>query len=99
MGMKTRCNLSDILAQLSDAPRQVEQVFDTIGEDAVGYAKEHGNYKNHTWNLRTHNMYERDQQHLVVKNTMPYASNVEHKGYDVLTGAEYYVQDKYNLKQ
>lgn len=80
------------------APGKVEQIFETMGNDAVGYAREHGSYKDRTGNLRADTHFAKDRKHLRVENSMFYASFVEHRGYDVLTGAEDYVHDKYGLK-
>lgn len=98
MGIKTRCDISDIMEELDDAPKKVEQVFETIGNDAVGYAREHGSYHDRSGDLRRNTHFIKDQQHLRVENTMHYASYVEHRGYDVLSGAEDYVHEKYKLK-
>ena len=99
MGIKTRMDISDILAEIGDAPKKVESIFETMGNDAVGYAREHGSYKDRTGDLRRNTHYQKDRNHLRVENDMFYASFVEHRGYDVLTGAEDYVHEKYKLKQ
>lgn len=91
-------DINDILAEIGEAPKKVEEIFDTIGNDAVGYAREHGSYKDQTGNLRRNTHYHKDQNHLQVVNDMFYASFVEHRGYDVLSGAEDYVHEKYKLK-
>ena len=92
-------DIGDVLSEIQGAPQKVEQIFDAMGNDAVGYAREHGSYKDRTGNLRRNTHYEKDRMHLRVENSMEYASFVEHRGYDVLSGAEDYVHDKYKLKQ
>ena len=98
MRIRTRCEINDVLSAVADAPHKVEQAFEAMGEDAVGYAREHGNYHDRTGNLRHNTHYEADREHLRVENSMPYASYVEHRGYEVLSSAEDYIHDKYKLR-
>ena len=64
-----------------------------IGDEAVRYAEEHGNYQDHTLTLRTSNDFDVDEEGLLLKNEAKspkgynYASDVESKGYDVLSSA------------
>ena len=68
------------------------------GDEAVKYAEEHGNYQDHTLTLRTSNKYDVDKDGLTLYNDAAspkgynYASNVESKGYDVLSGAALYAE-------
>ena len=79
--------MSDILRILDEAPNQVKRKFDEVGEDAVRYAVEHGNYKDHTGNLRASNRFTADSERLELVNDAEYASHVESRGYDVISGA------------
>lgn len=97
--MAVRFDFHDISLELDAAPSRVAGVFDKMGQEAVGYAREHGDYQNHTFRLRNGTDYLSDERTLLVENDTPYASNVEHRGYDVLTGARYHIQNKYGLKE
>ncbi len=55
-----------------------------VGDEAVKYAEEHGDYQDHTLTLRTSNDYDVNKDGLTLKNEAEYASFVESKGYDVL---------------
>ena len=65
-----------------------------VGYEAVQYAKEHGNYRDRTGNLRSSNKYRATKQGLELYNTAEYASDVEQKGYDVLSGAALYAEKR-----
>lgn len=72
---------------------EVEKKMIDVGDEAVKYAEEHGDYQDHTLTLRTSNKYDVDKDSLMLYNdaTAPngyqYASKVESKGYDVLSSA------------
>lgn len=102
-----------------------------IGLSAVQFAKENGEYKNHTHNLRNAPGYavvkdgkiinmevpadgnhaearketedfinngEKPQNGLILADGMPYASFVESKGFNVLSGAVLHAEAKFNDK-
>lgn len=102
-----------------------------IGLSAVQFAKENGEYKNHTHNLRNAPGYavvkdgkiikmevpadgnhaearketedfinngEKPQNGLILADGMPYASFVESKGFNVLSGAALHAGAKFNDK-
>nr|DAY60163.1 MAG TPA: hypothetical protein [Caudoviricetes sp.] len=102
-----------------------------IGLNAVQFAKENGEYKNHTHNLRNAPGYavvkdgkiikmevpadgnhaearketedfinngEKPQNGLILADGMPYASFVESKGFNVLSGAALHAEAKFNDK-
>ena len=85
--MAVRYDFSDFDKFVEDIHRQVQEKFDEVGQNAVEYAVSNGNYKNRTGNLRASNAYEATDEELILKNTADYASHVEQKGYDVLSGA------------
>lgn len=85
--MAVRCNLSDVKKQLARVPLDVMETYKVAGELAVDYAKQYGDYQNRTGNLRSSNKYHATPRGLVLYNDAEYASNVEAKGYDVLSGA------------
>jgi hypothetical protein len=71
-----------------------------IGEEAVRYAVEHGSYRNRTGLLRKSNEFVASKEGVTLYNgaTAPdgyqYASYVESRGYDVLTGAALYTEKR-----
>nr|DAY23481.1 MAG TPA: hypothetical protein [Caudoviricetes sp.] len=58
-----------------------------VGDAAVKDAEENGTYQDHTLNLRTSNEFDVDEEGLTLQNTAEYASYVEAKGFEVLSGA------------
>lgn len=79
---------------------RVQKKMIDIGDDAVRYAEEHGNYQDHTLTLRTSNDFDVDEEGLFLKNEAAspkgynYASDVESKGYEVLSGAALYAEKR-----
>ena len=65
-----------------------------VGDEAVKYAEEHGDYQDHTLTLRTSNDYDVNKDGLTLKNEAEYASFVESKGYDVLSSAALYAEKR-----
>lgn len=86
-------DFSDVNKFFDDGEWEVEAKMIDVGDEAVKYAEEHGDYQDHTLTLRTSNKYDVDKDGLTLYNdaTAPngyqYASNVESKGFDVLSGA------------
>ena len=64
------------------------------GEAFVEDAKATGNYQDHTKHLRESNDYEVNEDGLILKNEADYASFVESKGFDVLSGAALYAEKR-----
>lgn len=84
-------SISSMMDELED---EIKRVVDSVGQEAVEYAKEHGSYQNRTGNLRRSNKYRVVSDGLVLQNDAPYASNVEQKGYDVLSGAALFAEKR-----
>lgn len=86
-------DFSDADSFFNEGEWEVEKKMIDEGDEAVKYAEEHGNYQDHTLTLRTSNKYDVDKDGLTLYNDAAspkgynYASNVESKGYDVLSGA------------
>lgn len=86
-------DFSDVEGFFDEGEWEVEKKMIDVGDEAVKYAEEHGDYQDHTLTLRTSNKYDVDEGGLTLYNdaTAPngyqYASNVESKGFDVLSGA------------
>ncbi len=85
-------DFSDVEQFFQDGEWEVEKKMIDVGDEAVKYAEENGDYKDHTLTLRTSNDYDVDESGLTLKNEAEYASSVESKGYDVLSGAALYAE-------
>lgn len=79
-------DFSDVDKFFEDGELDVESAMANVGEEAVEDAKANHTYKNRTKNLESSNKYETDKGGLTLKNTADYASYVEAKGFDVLSG-------------
>jgi DNA-binding transcriptional MerR regulator len=87
--------------QKKELEDEIDRVVDSVGQESVGYAVEHGTYQNRTYKLRSSNKYKVEPDGLLLYNDAEYASNVEQKGYDVLSGAALFAEkihgDYYNV--
>ena len=87
-------DFSDVDSFFDEGEWEVEKKMIDVDHEAVKYAEEHGGYKDHTLTLRTSNDYDVDETGLTLKNEAEYASFVESKGYDVLSGAALYAEKR-----
>lgn len=93
-------DFSDVDSFFDEGEWEVEKKMIDVGDEAVKYAEEHGNYQDHTLTLRTSNKYDVDKDGLTLYNDAEslkgyqYASNVESKGFDVLSGAALYAEKR-----
>ena len=93
-------DFSDVDSFFEEEEWRVQKKMIDIGDDAVRYAEEHGNYQDHTLTLRTSNDFDVDEEGLLLKNEAAspkgynYASDVESKGYEVLSGAALYAENR-----
>lgn len=87
-------DFSDVDKFFEDGEREVEITMANVGEEAVEDAKANHTYKNRTRNLESSNKYETDKDGLTLKNTADYASYVEAKGFDVLSGSALRAEQK-----
>lgn len=85
--MGVKFDFSDIEKAIKEVRTDVRKEFTRLGSEGVAYARRYGSYKDRTGRLRSSNRFEATEDHLVLKNDAPYATNVEHRGYDVLSGA------------
>lgn len=79
-------DFSDVGEALSQFNAEVKGAMAEVGEEAVRYAKEHGDYQDRTGTLRKSNGYEVQDDGLLLRNDAEYASYVEAKR-DVLGNA------------
>ena len=84
---KVRFDFSDVDGFFEQGYAEVKAVEDKVGMEAVDYAVKNGSYQNRTGTLRKSNKYSVQDDGLELRNEAEYASFVESKGYEVLTGA------------
>ena len=99
--MDVTFDYSDIDAFLEQGERETISIMRSVGQEAVNYAETNGDYENHTWRLRHSNKYKVDKDGLTLYNDatneqtgVEYAEIVEHKGYNVLSGAILYAEKR-----
>lgn len=80
-------DFSDVDDFFDEGEWEVEKAMIDVGDAAVKDAEENGTYQDHTLTLRTSNKYDVDKDGLTLENTAPYASYVEAKGFEVLSGS------------
>lgn len=85
--MGVESDFSDVDKFFQDGKWEVEKKMIDVGDESVKFAEDHGTYQDHTLNLRTSNKFDVDENGLTLENTAEYASYVEAKGFDVLSGA------------
>lgn len=93
-------DFSDVDSFFEQGEREVKEVEEKVGKEAVEYAVQHGSYQNRTGTLRKSNKYSVSDEGLELKNDAKspegynYASNVESKGYEVLSGAALFAEKR-----
>ncbi|WP_455072259.1 hypothetical protein [Prevotella melaninogenica] len=80
-------DFSDVDQFFDDVEWEVEKGMIDVGDAAVKDAKENHTYQNRSRNLEKSNIYDVDKDGLTLENTADYASYVEAKGFEVLSGA------------
>lgn len=80
-------DFSDVEQFFDNLEWEVEKGMIDVGDAAVNDAEESGTYQDHTLTLRTSNTYDVDKDGLTLENTADYASYVEAKGFEVLSGS------------
>jgi peptidoglycan/xylan/chitin deacetylase (PgdA/CDA1 family) len=92
MDVKGTCD--DLSSLADELEREIEEIMNSVGQEAVAYAVAYGSYKNRTGNLRRSNKYKVERDGLLLHNDAAYASHVEQRGYDVLSGAALYAEKR-----
>ena len=85
--MGVESDFSDVEKYFEDGKWEVQKAMIDVGDAAVKDAEENGTFQDHTLNLRTSNEFDVDEDGLTLQNTAEYASYVEAKGFEVLSGA------------
>lgn len=129
--MKVDADFSDLDKFVSEVENEIKQGMIEVAHGGVDFAKKHGEYKNHTHNLRsapgaavvmygkivdiyvpaevghqkakekTENLLlygKRPNNGIILADGMEYASHVESKGYDVLSGGALHAEDEAKKK-
>lgn len=92
--MDIKAEFDAITSLMEELEKEIIETMDSVGREAVEYAVEHGSYQNRTGRLRSSNKYDVDESGLSLYNDAPYASEVEQKGYEVLSGAALFAEKK-----
>jgi hypothetical protein len=92
--MDIKADFSDVESFFQEGEWEVEKTMIDVGAEAVEYAKKNGSYQDHTYNLRQSNDYDVTKEELTLKNEADYASFVESKGFEVLSGAALYAEKR-----
>jgi hypothetical protein len=79
-------DFSDVDQFFDDGEWEVEKTMIDVGDAAIKDAKANHTYQNRTGNLEKSNTYDVDKDGVTLENTADYASYVEAKGFDVLSG-------------
>ena len=80
-------DFSDVDKFFDDGEWEVEKAMIDIGDESVKDAKDNHTYKNRSGNLEASNDFDVDKDGLTLENSADYASYVEAKGFDVLSGS------------
>lgn len=98
VGVRVKADFSDVERAFRAIGREVEEACEDVGEQAVDYARAHGSYRDRTGTLRRSNRHEAGEDGLTLVNDAEspeghhYASDVESRGYEVLTGAALFAE-------
>ena len=93
-------DFSDVDSFFDKGESEVKEVEEKVGKEAVEHAVQHGSYQDRTGTLRKSNKYLVSDEGLELKNDAAspkgynYASNVESKGYEVLSGAALFAEKR-----
>ena len=85
--MDVESDFTDVDKFFDDVEWEVQKGMIDVGDEAVKDAKANHTYQNRTGNLEKSNTFDVDKDGLTLENSADYASYVEAKGFDVLSGA------------
>lgn len=92
--MDIKSEFSGVESFMEELEDEIKNIIDSVGRESVDYAVEHGSYQDRTGNLRRSNKYKVEEDGLLLQNDAEYASYVEQKGYDVLSGAALFAEKR-----
>ena len=87
-------DFSDVDSWFDDEKSRVLAKEREIANESVQYAKDNGSYQDRTGVLRASNEGEVDEEGILLKNETEYASYVESKEFDVLSGAALHAEKR-----
>lgn len=96
-------DFSDLDKAIKDGMHKMKKQMGVRAREAVDYAEKNGTYQDHTGTLRRSNKYRVEDTEVELYNDAQspqgyhYASNVESKGYEVLSSAALMLEK--NLKE
>lgn len=96
---RVRVDTKAIDSALAEFEKKIESKLHEVGQEAVAYAVEHGEYHDVTGRLRSSNKYEVKKNKLRICNDAPYAEEVQNRGLDVILGAALYAQRELNKNE
>lgn len=96
MRIKVRVKHGEFDAALVEFEKKMRSRMAQVGEEAVAYAEENGEYHDVTGLLRSSNHCTVTDRKLRLYNTAPYADEVQARGLDVLNGAALFAQKEMN---
>lgn len=94
---KSTCkfDFSDVRPAFARFNRQVRKQVEQVGQDAVEYAIEHGDYHDVTGETRASNRYKVDENNnLTIYNECDHAAELEANGKDVIGNAALYAEQR-----
>ena len=94
MRLRLKADTTAIDKAFQDFEDGIKAALHDVGERAVQYAVEHGEYHDRTGRLRRSNRYEVTEKGLRIYNTAPYAEDVQNRGLDVINGAALYAESE-----
>lgn len=96
--MSVKFDFSDVDGFFEQGTSEIKEVESKVGEEALEYAIQNGSYQDRTGTLRKSNKYSVKEDGLELRNDAKspkgysYASDVESKGYEVLSGAALFAE-------
>lgn len=90
--MDVRYDFSDVDKALEAFEGECVAQMRVVADEAVQHAKENGSYRDITGRLRRSNRAEVTKEGVTLINDAPYASFVESKGREVLTGSALFLE-------
>ncbi|MBO7617346.1 MAG: HK97 gp10 family phage protein [Bacteroidales bacterium] len=97
MRLRMKVDTSAIDKALKEFEDERKETLERVGQQAVAYAVENGEYHDVTGRLRRSNGYKVTDKGLTIYNTAPYAEEVQNRGLDVIGGAALFA--RYELEK
>lgn len=90
-----KCDFGDVRLSLNRFNRQVRKAVEKVGQEAVDYAVENGNYHDVTGETRASNRFSVDgNNNLTIYNECDHAAELEANGKDVIGNAALFAEQQ-----